>query len=314
MPCAVSIIIVNWNTREMTCACIASLPRSGAAQEMQVILVDNASTDGSAEAIRTRFPHVQVIQNTENRGFAAANNQAFRIARGDYVLLLNSDTLVLDNVIENSVKYMQANPNVGVMGCRVLNADRTVQPTCSRAPSFTNLFLLTSGMSRLPWPRFVDRYQMRRWNRRRERDVEVVSGCYMLVRRKTIDEVGLLDESFFFFGEETDWCKRFRKAGWALRFAPIGEIIHYGGGSAKKLNHRRDLMLTEALVRYHRKHSGLFGAAAVWGQLALFNLSRWAYWTVRAWVDSRACERRDHFRGVMHGFRRVWSASSGAVV
>jgi GT2 family glycosyltransferase len=305
-----SILIISYNTRELTLACLASVFAQTHGCEFEVIVVDNASSDGSAEAIAEQFPRVNLVRNAENRGFAAANNQGMRCAHGRYVLLLNSDTLVLENVLADSVEYMDQHRDVGVMGCRVLNPDRTLQPTCFQYPSLINIVLLVSGLDRLPWPLFFGRHKMSGWLRDSERDVDVVTGCYFLVRTGVIEEVGLLDESFFFCGEETDWCQRIHAAGWRIRFAPVGEIIHIGNASGKHYRFRRDLMLSEGLVRLHRKHAGLVTAAIVWLLLLLFNASRAAIWgavaafTWRTW----AIEKFGHFLRVTGSFNQAWPA------
>jgi GT2 family glycosyltransferase len=276
--------------------------------EAEVIVVDNGSTDGSIEML-SRFPDVLLISNKINRGFAAANNQAIILSRTKYILLLNSDTLVHEGVLERSLRYMECHPSVGVMGCRVLNTDGTVQLSCSGFPSLLNLAILASGLWKCGWPAFLDRYQMRRWNRDDERNVDVVSGCYMFVRTEAINEVGLLDEDFFFFGEETDWCRRFWKAGWELRFAPVGEITHYGGASAKRLNYKRDLMLTSATVRLHVKHGGRAAGVAAWLLLFGFNTSRALFWTIVALLTGNpmSLERRNHFWQVVQHHGQAWS-------
>ncbi len=303
-----SIVIVNWNTREMTADCLQSVFDGLGALSAEVIVVDNASDDGSAEMVAERFPQAILIRNTENRGFAAANNQGFTIARGRQVLLLNSDTLVHGDVLPASVAWLDAHPDAGAMGCRVLNTDGTVQLTCSRYPSILNLLLLTSGLAKFSRPAFLGRYQMRDWARDSTRDVEVISGCYLLVRRSVIDQVGGLDEAFFFFGEETDWCRRMRDAGWKLMFAPVGEITHHGGGTVKRLNHRRDVMLSEATVRLHRKHGGRAAALAAFVILLVFNASRALFWTAASVMarGGRAPERGRHFRAVVAQSARTW--------
>ncbi len=301
-----SVVIVNWNTREMLADCLHSLFAGLGGLTAEVLVVDNASTDGSTEMVATRFPQVRLICNTENRGFAAANNQALVLARGRHVLLLNSDTLVLGDVIPASVAWLDAHPDQGVMGPRVLNTDHTLQITCSGYPSLLNLALQATGLSRLPGA-FFDRYQMRRWDRRETRAVDVVSGCCMFVRHAAMDQVGLLDEHFFFYGEETDWCRRFADAGWGLSFAPVGEIVHFGGGSVRKLSHRRDVMLTEGTVRLHRKHGGLVGGLACWTLLAGFNLSRAVAWSVIGAVAGGAVAARgSHFRKVLAASGQTW--------
>lgn len=305
-----SIIIVNWNTRAMLADCLTSIAASRTACRLEIFVVDNASSDGSPDMVAADFPEVRLIRNTENRGFAAANNQAMRLAGGRHVLLLNSDTIVHPGVLDASVLYMDANPEVGIMGCRVLNADGSVQLSCGRFPTLANLLLLTSGLFKVRGFSAAQRYRMDGWQRDSERDVDVISGCYLLARADAVRTVGLLDEAFFFFGEETDWCRRFREAGHAVRFAPVGTIIHFGGGSSKPLSFRRDLMLSEATVRLHRKHGGLLAAAAAWAILLVFNASRFAYWQARGpWAHSGS-ERAAHFRGVVSGFRHAWPGAA----
>ncbi len=301
-----SIIIVNWNTREMLRDCLQSVFDHLGTLEAEVWVVDNASLDGSAEMVATVFPQVRLIRNAENRGFAAANNQALTRAEGRHVLLLNSDTLVLGEVLSASVAYLDATPKLGAMGCRVLNRDRSLQITCSRFPSLLNLGLQTLGLNRLPGA-FFDRYQMTRWDRQEAREVDVISGCYLMLRRDVLCHVGLLDESFFFYGEETDWCRRIKRAGYALMLAPVGDIIHFGGGSVRKMNHKRNIMLSAGTIRYHRKHNGWLGAAACWALLASFNLSRAVCWTGISLVGgAKARETGQNFQKVIANFGAAW--------
>jgi GT2 family glycosyltransferase len=310
----VSIVIVNWNTREILRDCLTSLYANKAGVRAEVFVVDNASSDGSADMVAQYFPEVLLIRNDVNAGFAAANNIAIRRARGRHVLLLNSDTLVHGAVITNSVAYLDKNPDVGAMGCRVLNADGTVQLTCSAWPSLANLMLLTSGLWKLPFLSFLHGYRFDSWKRDTQRDVDVISGCYMLVRSEVIRRVGRLDENFFFFGEETDWCRRIAKDGWKLRFAPVGEITHLGGGSSGSLNQRRDIMLTQAIVRLHYKHSGILAASLAFAMLFIFNASRLAFWQLasRMMRHPKGAQRRKHFAGVVAGFAHAWPKAGRA--
>lgn len=309
-----SIVIVSWNTQDVLRDCLRSTFANLGALRAEVIVVDNASSDGSADMVAREFPRAVLVRNPTNAGFAAANNVGFRIARGRHVLLLNSDTVVLGDVITRSVRWLDADPDVGVMGCRVLNPDRTMQPTCFGYPHFVDLLWMTAGLHELPWPRFLGRYQLRGWRRDTERDVEVVTGCYMLVRRVAMDQVGELDEGFFFCGEETDWCERFKRAGWRIVFTPVGEIVHIGNASGRKLDSRRDVLLTAGLVRLHRKHGGVLGLVSVGALLWFFNASRWLGWSlIAAFGRGRdARRRRDHFRGVLRGFGEVWQRAMSA--
>jgi len=293
-----TIVIISFNTKVMTRECLNSIYENAGEGATQVIVVDNDSKDGTVEMIREYFPLVELIVNSDNRGFAAANNQGFEIAQGELILLLNSDTIILDDVVENSVGYMLANPEVGAMGCRVLNTDMTMQSTCSGYPTLLRLLFLTIGLDRLKHLKLFDSYLLRNWKRDYERDVDVISGCYLLTRREVIEQVGPLSEDFFFFGEETDWCLRMRKADWALRFSPVGEIVHHGGGSVKKLNYQRDVMLTNATILLHKKNGGLVSAFLAFLILTMFNLSRAVFWSISSLWSSENKLRAKHFRQV----------------
>lgn len=311
-----SIIIVNWNTQAMLRDCLASVVGGIATLHVEIIVVDNASQDGSPEMVQREFPHVHLIRNTTNLGFAAANNQALALASGRNILLLNSDTIVLGDVLTQSVAYLDEHSTVGVMGCRVLNTDGSLQPTCSRFPTLINLMLFATGLDRLGPRGLFDRYLLRTWDRRNEADVDVVTGCYLMIRRSAMALVGLLDESFFFYGEETDWCRRFQNEGWAVRFAPVGQIVHHGSGSSRRLNHQRDLLLSSGLVRLHRKYGGVPCAAVAWIILLLFNLSRFCFWGMRSVADrtGRALDRRKHFAEVVRHFNTAWPRVAGGAL
>jgi len=300
----VTIVIISYNTVSMTRECIQSVFKNLGQISAQVIVVDNNSQDGSTEMVENDFPEVTLIKNDNNRGFAAANNQGFEIAKGEMVLLLNSDTIILGRVIENSITYLKNHPEVGAMGCRVLNTDRTTQLTCSGFPTFSRLLCFTLGLDRLSG--IFDHYLLRRWHRDDERDVDVISGCYLMTRASIIKQVGPLDEDFFFFGEETDWCLRMREAGWKLRFSPIGEIIHHGGGSVKKLNHKRDVMLTDATIRLQRKHQGIFAARATYCLLLVFNCTRALYWLIKGCFSYKSYLRGKHFIKVVCSMSDSW--------
>lgn len=301
-----SIVIISFNTAQMTLECLQSVYDNQAGLSLQVIVVDNDSKDNSVAEIRRCFPDVDLIANNYNAGFAAANNQGFEIAKSEHVLLLNSDTLVLGNVLKASLEYVKNDPEVGAFGCRVLNTDRTVQRTCSQYPTNLNLLLKTLGLDHLTFPRWFGRYFMRDWQRDSERDVDVVSGCYLLVPAQVIQTVGSLDEDYFFFGEEADWCLRIKKSGWKVRFSPVGEIIHHGSVSAKKLQYKRDMLLTNGLIRFHVKNYGNFSAGITWLILFVFNLTRAVLWSCLGVVKKGYRERAKHFLQIVGHFGQAW--------
>jgi len=251
----VSIIIVSWNTRQITCECIGSICEQTSELKYEIIVIDNASSDDSVEVIKRDYPQVILIENTENRGFAAANNQGITIAKGHYVLLLNSDTIVLDRAIDKVVAFADTHPEAGMVGCRVLNPDRTLQQTCFMFPSILNMLLSSSYLYKLfPKSKFFGREEMTWWDRNDTKEVDVVTGCFMTVRREAIEQVGLMDERFFMYGEETDWCYRFKQVGWKVFFTPCAEIIHLGGQSSKKIATEMGLQLRGSILQFINKH------------------------------------------------------------
>lgn len=257
----VSIIIVNWNTRDMLRDCLASIYAQTQGLSFEVIVVDNASSDGSAGMVHEAFPQAVLIANERNRGFAAANNQAMVVAKGRYMLLLNPDTIVLDGAVQKTVAYADRRPDIGVVGCQVWENESVIQRTCARFPSVWSTLVLAAGLCRMfPRSRLLGSERMVGWNRDDERDVEVVSGMFMLVRREAIDAVGMMDEDYFVYAEETDWCYRFWRAGWRCVFTPTARIIHRDGGSksTEQVSVKMYVQMQKSLLIFQRKRRGVF--------------------------------------------------------
>jgi len=293
-----SIIIVNWNTRDLLRDCLSSVFAGLGGLQAEVWVVDNGSTDGSQAMLGAEFSTVKLIANRENRGFAAANNQALARAAGRHMLLLNTDTIVHGRVVPAAVAWLDARPPVGILGPRILNRDGSVQSSAQAFPSLHRLARQTLGLHKTEAPNH---------GVTADGEAEVISGCAMFVRGRAMARVGLLDEAFFFYGEETDWCRRFAQAGWGVVYAPVGEITHFGGGSARRLNHRRDVLLTEGTVRLHAKHFGIAGGLACYALLAVFNASRGLGWAGMALLRRPgAADRARHFIGVMASFGAAW--------
>lgn len=251
----VSIVIVNWNTRELLGACLESLYRETKTVSFEVIVVDNGSADGSRTMVRSMFPQVILIANVGNRGFAAANNQALAVATGRYVLLLNSDTNILERAVDRTIAFADAHPAAGVVGCRLLNPNGTLQHSCMLFPSLLSLVLSCAYLSRVfPRSRFFGRADMTWWPHDDVREVDVVKGCFLLVRRQVVEQVGHLDERFWLFAEETDWCYRIKQAGWKIMFTPSCEIVHVGGASTRKVSRVLILQLWGSILLFVRKH------------------------------------------------------------
>jgi len=232
----VSVLVVNWNTREMLRRCLASLVAADEADELEIIVVDNGSADGSAAMVEAEFPSVALVQNEMNLGFSRATNQAFERSRGDYVLMLNSDAIVDNGAIRSSRAFLDSHPGVGALGCQLRNEDGSPQSTCFRFPSLLGLVMTTSRLSQMfPDHRLLnwDRYGGRRWTGPSE--VDVVMGSFLLVRRSTVRTPSLLDDAYFMYAEETDLCRRLREDGWPVMFVPEISVTHAHGASSRTM-------------------------------------------------------------------------------
>ncbi len=251
----VSVVIVNWNTRELLQQTLESLYRETQQVTFETIVVDNGSTDGSFQLLQHAWKQVCSIALAENKGFAVANNIGIRIASGRYVLLLNSDTIVLPTTLCGMVSFLDAYPDTGCVGCRHLNLDGSLQRSMDSFPNLLNDLLSYSELYRLPLllPFLQRRFPW--WSDHNHvRDVDWVNGACMMVRRQVIAKVGGLDECYFIYAEEIDWCYRMRKAGWSVYFVPEAEIIHIGGQAMNRAADIRVVLKYKGQCRFYRKH------------------------------------------------------------
>ncbi len=275
----VSIVIVAWNVRQLLFDCLKSVFDETHGIAFEVLYVDNASQDGSVQMVREEFPDVRIIENEKNEGFIRANNQAIEIANGRYVLLLNSDTVVLDNAIAKMVEFADAREDAAVVGCKVLNPDRTLQRNCFMYPSVLNMLLAATYLYKVfSRSRFFGRERMTWWDFDDVSEVETVCGCCSLVRRKAIDQVGLMDEIYFTYGDDPDWCYRFKQAGWKILFTPEPQIIHYGGQNTKHMADKFSLQLHGSKLIFIRKFSNRLTFTCACICTSFFMLIRVPYW------------------------------------
>jgi GT2 family glycosyltransferase len=272
----VSVVIVNWNTRNLLRDCLIALA-ANARVVTETIVVDNGSTDSSVEMLAAEFPGVCVIANASNVGFAPANNQGLACARGRYVLLLNSDTRVAPDALVKLVDFMDAHPQAGACGPQLRNADGTLQPSGRRFPTLTS----TLG-ELLPVP---ERWRCK-WRRdleKRDYDqvcpVDELSGAALCIRRAALEQIGSLDEDFFFLGEDIDLCWRLKSAGWQVLYVPSARVTHYWGSSRNRANsYRISLLSQRSYYLLFRKHRTKIQARALKVILALLTgikLSKW---------------------------------------
>jgi len=251
-----SIVIVNYNTEKLLQGCLESVYAGANGTPFDVWVVDNHSRDSSVEMVKSRFPKVRLIESESNLGFSRANNKVIAQSTSEYVLLLNPDTLVIGDSIDRMIKFMNEHPEVGISGCKVLNADRTLQLACRRSiPTPKVAFFRLIGLSRLfPKSQMVAKYNLTYKDPEETHEVDAVSGAFLMIRRKAVEDVGLLDERFFMYGEELDWCLRAKRAGWAVMYHPRAEIIHYKGESTKYNSRKAALEFYRAMYLFHKKH------------------------------------------------------------
>jgi len=229
----ISVIIVSYNTRDFTLKCLESLYRETTKIRFETILVDNASADNSASAIMEEFPQVRVLALKENIGFARANNLASNVARGEYLLLLNPDTLIINNAVEKIHSFAQQNQEAGIWGGRTILPDGSLNPTCCYGKTTPwSLFCRATGFAAaFPNSTLFNRECFGRWQYDSARKVDIVTGCFMLVKSSAWKQLGGFDPRFFMYGEEVDFCLRAKEMRYHPMFTPEAEIVHYGGAS-----------------------------------------------------------------------------------
>jgi len=253
------IIIVSWNTKEYLLHCLESIFQKRESIPAEVVVVDNGSRDGSGEAVKRLFPALRLIENDSNLGFSKAANQGLRKSSGRYALLLNPDTKVKEGAIERLISFMDAHPEAGAAGVQLLNSDGSKQNSVANFPSLASELL---NKSLLRWM-FPKRFPGKGTTYSEPIEVDSVIGAFMIVRREAMERVGLLDEDYFLFLEETDWCYRMKKAGWKVYHLPGAEIYHFQGKSAEAEKKR-------AKVEYYRSRYLFFKKN--WGNFRWFSL------------------------------------------
>lgn len=252
-----SIIIVNWNGKDLVRRCIEAVRATTERIRYEVIVVDNNSSDGSQEFIRSAFPDVTLIENTDNAGFAHANNQGMAVATGRYLLLLNSDAFVNPGTLDAMVAFMDAHPEAGMSACKLLYEDGRLQPSAYAFPSLrTELYTAFQLDKLFARSREFGQYLMTWWDFDDVRPVDSVMGAFMLARREAVEAVGPMDESYFMYSEEVDWCFRFRRAGWQILYNPAVTTVHLWGGSSGGVRLEMFLQLYRSKVLFFRKNYG----------------------------------------------------------
>ncbi len=298
----VSILMVNWNTREMTLACLASLYAETRAASFEVILVDNGSGDGSADAIRAAYPQVRLLAETVNHGFAKANNIAAEKAKGRYLLLLNTDTVVQNSAVDQLVSFADANPAAGIWGGRTIFADGTLNPTSvwgRITPWSAITFAL--GLSRLfSNSSFFNPEGFGNWRRDSVRHVDIVSGCFFLIERDFWNRLNGFDPAFFMYGEEADLCARAHAEGAKPLMTPDAQIIHYGGASSARFSNKIVYIFGARMGLVQRQYQGPAGAIAR-------GATRFgAFWRAKAYTLAAAFSSKPKWKSAASEWAAAW--------
>jgi len=275
----ISIVIVNWNTRELLRKCLTSIYSSMPNGELEIWVVDNASTDNSSEMVKQLFPAVNIIENQTNTGFAQANNQAIQRSNAQFVMLLNPDTELLPGALEKMVSFIQASLRVGAVGPRTLNPDKSLQTSCYPTPTLSREFWRLFHLDKI---RTFGVYDMERWETHSCRKVDILLGACLMIRKEALDEVGLLSEDYFMYTEEVDICYRLGQRGWEIYWIPEAEIIHYGGQSTSQVSRQMFIHLYQSKLLFFKKHYGdvsafLYKLILLFTSLARLSLTPIAY-------------------------------------
>ncbi len=252
MPADLTIIIVTWNTREMTRACLASIEKADPYRTWTVVVVDNASEDDTPEMIRQMYPWVHLVVNERNLGFGRANNLALKSVESEYALLLNSDTILHEETVPELLHFMEDHPEAGIAGCQLVYPDGRLQ---NSIVSFPTLLTELTNKSLLQII-FPEKYPGKRQRFASSVEVDSVIGAAMMMRMEAVKSVGLFDEDFFFFLEETDLCFRLKRQGWKVFFLPHVRIIHFQGSSVRQVKPRARVEYQRSLIRYFKKNHG----------------------------------------------------------
>ena len=256
-----SIVIVSWNVKSLLKKCLESIKRNQDNLKLEVFVIDNASTDGTVEMakedfVSTKKTLIEFVANKTNVGFAVASNQGILRSAGRYVLLLNPDTEILNNALKKAVDFLDQNPRAGVLGCRHLNPDWTLQPSVRRLPKLWPIILILTKLAKIiPNLKSLNYYLAKDFDYKINQPAAQVAGSFFMVRRETSEEIGILDENFFIWFEEVDFCQRALEASWQIWYNRDAEIIHYGGQSfAQVMSWKKQLMFCKSAIHYFQKH------------------------------------------------------------
>jgi GT2 family glycosyltransferase len=253
----ISVVIVSWNAKHHLRLCLNSLKAAPPRRRHEILVVDNASADGSAEMIRTQYPDVRLIESSENLGFARGNNLGIPLAKGCYIALVNPDVILLPGCLDALADFLDRNPLVGNVGPRVWNPDGTLQSSCQRFPTLWSSLCSALGLpSRFRDSKYLGGHEMYCVAEDQPLGVDVLVGCFSMMRRETLEHVGLLDEELFMYAEDVDWCRRAWNCGWQVIFCPIAQAVHNRSSASAPYPVRCALDQQRSTIHYWKKYHG----------------------------------------------------------
>ncbi len=289
-----SVIVVSWNVAKLLDRCLESLKQdlAGTGIQTEVFVIDNDSKDGSVEMVGANHPWAYLIANNENFGFAKANNQALKLAKGDYILFLNPDTEIIPGAIKELLGFLDRYPQAGVVAPQLINSDGSIQRSCRAFPTFLAMLYELLGLSKLfPDNQTFGSYKMLDFDHNECRQVDQPEGACLLSRKEVFQKVGNLDEGFFMLFEEVDWCYRVKQAGWQIWFYPQAKVIHHYGQSIKQVKTRMILSSHRGLYRFWSKHyqkGRWYMSAPVYGGLMLLAYLRILSYHLKSRLKNRS--------------------------
>ncbi len=311
-----SIIIVSFNTRDLLRECLHSLKQQAAGIHYEIIVVDNASRDQSADMVAAEFPEVVLIRSAVNLGFAAANNRGFDIARGEYIVLLNSDAFLQANALQTALAHLRKNPKIGMCGARLIGRQGDWQPSARLFPSLLNHFLMISGLAhRYQRSRFFGRADRTWANPNDSASVDWVPGAFAVIPHAVLKQIGFFDEIFFLYYEEVDLCLRIKHAGFEIWYFADVNVVHIGGESSKTLTHSLSssgaqivLWQLRSTLLYYRKHHG-------WLQAAAWAFLETSWHQIRVWKNQKSApEKAEYSKNIITLLKKAWQETQGGKI
>lgn len=290
----ISVVVVAWNAKHYLQLCLDSLAKAPPQRAMEVLVVDNASADGTVAMVETEFPWVRLIKSQENLGFSKGNNVAIRQCRGRYIALVNPDVIVFPGCLDALADFLDQHPKVGDVGPRVFNPDMTQQSTCRRFPTLWKNFCSATQLERLfkGKPFFAGEH-MFYFAHDRVLAVDVIVGCFSMIRHEAFDEVGLLDEGLFMYGDDVDWCRRAWNAGWQVYFCPNAHAVHDRGKTTAPYPAHFAVAQQRSILRYWTKHHTIFGVLGIRSIMLCHHLLRYAIAVLYDLVHSHKTQRTE---------------------